>query len=186
MEWLLEMDGQLLLWLKETFAHPVLDRLMIFISALGDSGFCWIALAALFLLLGMKRKVWRQRGCLLLFSLAIDALLCNVLLKPLVGRTRPYELLGYELLIPPMNDPSFPSGHTAASFAAAAALFAMDWRWGIAAYVFAAVMGFSRLYLGVHFPTDVLAGALLGIAAAKLALFLWNKWKDKSANKSDL
>lgn len=179
MEWLLEMDGQLLLWLKEAFAHPVLDRLMIFISALGDSGFCWIALGILFLLLGVKRKVWRQRGALLLLSLAVDALLCNVLLKPLVGRTRPYELLGYELLIPPMNDPSFPSGHTAASFAAATALFAMNRRWGIAAYVFAAVMGFSRLYLGVHFPTDVLAGAAVGIVAAKAALCLWKKYEEK-------
>lgn len=167
MEWLLEMDGQFLLWLKETCANPILDNIMIFVSALGDGGFLWIALGLLFLLMGFKHKIWQKRGLLLLFSLAANALVCNLLLKPLVNRTRPYDLLGYDILIPPVGDASFPSGHTSASFAAATAIYAMDKRWGVAAYAFAALMGFSRLYLGVHFPTDVVVGAVIGVLMAK-------------------
>lgn len=182
MEWLLEMDGQFLLWLKETCAHPVLDNIMIFISALGDGGFLWIALGLLFLLAGLRQKRWRQRGLLLLFSLAANALVCNVLLKPLVNRTRPYDLLGYDILIPPVGDPSFPSGHTSASFAAATAIYAMNKKWGMAAYAFAAVMGFSRLYLGVHFPTDVLAGAVIGVIMAKVVLRFFPKCKKETSD----
>ena len=166
MEWLLEKDGLLLRWLMETFSHPVLDKIMIFVSSLGNKGMIWIAIGILFLLLGVKNKKWRTRGLLVLFSLAANFLACNVILKPLVDRTRAYYVLAYTPLIPPVGDPSFPSGHTAASFAAATAIYAINKKWGIAAYLFAAVMGFSRLYLGVHFPTDVLAGALVGTAAA--------------------
>ncbi|MBQ2925151.1 MAG: phosphatase PAP2 family protein, partial [Anaerotignum sp.] len=77
-------------------------------------------------------------------------------------------------LIPPVGDPSFPSGHTSASFAAATAIYAINKKWGITAYIFAAVMGFSRLYLGVHFPTDVLAGALVGTAAAMIVIKIFD------------
>ena len=166
MEWLLEKDGQLLLWLKETFSHPVLDESMTFISSLGNKGMIWIAIGVLLLLFGLKNKKWRNGGFLVLFSLAANFLACNVILKPLVDRTRPYDVLDYTPLIPPVGDPSFPSGHTSASFAAATAIYFINKKWGIAAYILAAVMGFSRLYLGVHFPTDVLAGALVGTAAA--------------------
>lgn len=182
MERLLEMDAQLLLWLKEGLACPFLDRVMIGISTLGNAGLCWIALGIVLLCLGFRNPIRRRQGWTLLLCLGADALLCNVLLKPLVGRTRPYDLLGYDILIPPLDDPSFPSGHTAASFAAATAIYAFDKRWGAAAYVFAAVMGLSRVYLGVHFPTDVLAGAVLGTAAAKVVLALLRRRWDKTSD----
>ena len=175
MQKLLELDGQALLWLKDTFAHPVLDKMMLFVSRMGDKGFCWIVLGLMFLLLGCKEKNWFRRGIMVLSALLADVLLCNVLLKPLINRTRPYDVLGYDLIVPPMHDASFPSGHTAASFAAATALYAMNPKWGRAAYIFAVLMGFSRLYLGVHFPLDVLAGAFIGTLAAKLALALLKK-----------
>lgn len=173
MEWLLEKDGQLLLWLKEAFSHPVLDEIMIFVSSLGNKGMIWIAIGILFLLFGVKNKKWRRGGLLVLLSLAANFLACNVVLKPLLDRTRPYYVLDYTPLIPPVGDPSFPSGHTAASFAAATAIYAINRNWGIAAYILATVMGFSRLYLGVHFPTDVLAGALVGTAAAGIVIRLF-------------
>ncbi len=180
MAWLLEKDGELLLWLQEAFSHPILDKFMIFISALGDKGFFWIAIGVIFLLLGLKNRGWLNRGLLVLLSLGLNALFCNILLKPMVNRTRPYDLYEYIPMIPPVGDPSFPSGHTSASFAAATALYAMDRKWGIAAYIFAAVMGFSRLYVGVHFPTDVLAGAALGVAAAKFVIKMFKKRMKKS------
>lgn len=180
MEWLLEMDGQLLLWLKEAFSHPVLDEVMIFVSSLGNKGKIWIAIGLLLLLFGLKKKAWRKGGLMVLFSLAANFLACNVVLKPLIDRTRPYYVLGYTPLIPPVGDPSFPSGHTSASFAAATAIYAINKKWGIAAYIFAAVMGFSRLYLGVHFPTDVVCGAMVGIGAAKWVLYLMKKAKKEN------
>ena len=93
----------------------------------------------------------------------------------MVGRIRPYDLLGFSILVPPLADFSFPSGHTSSSFAAATAIYAMNRKWGIVAYVFAVLMGISRLYLGVHFPTDVLAGAVIGFVMAKLTLWVLGK-----------
>ena len=175
MEWLLELDGKLLLWLREMVCHPALDGVMKFVSKLGDHGMIWIVIGVLFLLMGFWKKVWFRNGFLLLFSLLADLILCNKLLKPLFDRTRPYYVLDYEPLIPPVGDASFPSGHTAVSFAAATAIYAINKKWGIAAYAFAVLMGFSRLYLGVHFPLDVFCGAIVGTVAAKLVLFLAKK-----------
>lgn len=175
MEWLLEKDGQLLRWLMEGFSHPVLDEMMQSVSSLGNKGMIWIGIGILLLLLGVKNKKRRNGGLLVLLSLAVNFLACNVILKPLVDRTRPYYVLDYTPLIPPVGDPSFPSGHTSASFAAATAIYAINRKWGLAAYLLAAVMGFSRLYLGVHFPTDVLAGALVGTAAALAVIRLWRR-----------
>lgn len=178
MKRLIKLDGQFLLWLKEFFSHPILDRIMIFVTSLANKGMLWIAIGILFLLLGLKEKKWSARGLLVLLSLACNMLLCNVLLKPLVSRTRPYDLLGYEILIRRLGDASFPSGHTSASFAAATALYAIHRSYGIAAYILAALIGFSRLYLGVHFPTDVFIGAIIGILSAKTAQwFLEKKFK---------
>ena len=175
MEWLLEMDGRLLRWLMEACSHPVLDGVMTFVSKLGNKGMIWIAIGVAFLLLGVRDRNWCKRGGMVLFSLLANFLACNVVLKPLIGRTRPYYVLDYTPLIPPVGDPSFPSGHTSASFAAATAIYAVNKKWGIAAYIFAAVMGFSRLYLGVHFPTDVACGAIVGTVAAKAALWCMEK-----------
>ena len=175
MERLLEMDGQLLLRIRETFGNPVLDRIMIFISSLANKGMLWIGIGVVLLLLGVKGRKWSERGLLVLLSLAFNAVVCNLWLKPMVARTRPYDLLGYEILVRRLGDYSFPSGHTSASFAAATALYAIDRRWGTAAYILAVLIGFSRLYLGVHFPTDVLAGAVIGILAAKAAQWILEK-----------
>lgn len=179
MEWILEKDGQLLRWLMETFSHPVLDKIMIFVSSLGNKGMIWIAIGILLLLFGVKNKKRRNSGLLVLLSLAVNFLACNVILKPLVDRTRPYYVLEYTPLIPPVGDPSFPSGHTSASFAAATAIYCINKKWGIAAYLLAAVMGFSRLYLGVHFPTDVLFGAVVGMVAAKIVVYIFWKCRKK-------
>ena len=179
MEWLLEKDGQLLRWLMERFSHPVLDEMMQFVSSLGNKGMIWIAIGILLLLFGVKNKKRRNGGLLVLLSLAVNFLACNVILKPLVDRTRPYYVLEYTPLIPPVGDPSFPSGHTSASFAAATAIYCINKKWGIAAYLLAAVMGFSRLYLGVHFPTDVLFGAVVGMVAAKIVVYIFWKCRKK-------
>ena len=147
---------------------PVLDGVMRFFTHLGDSGFIWLVLTAL--LLAFRRT--RRAGWVLAAALLFDAVLCNILLKPMVGRIRPCDILTeVELLIPRPEDFSFPSGHTCAAFAFAVALcMTQPQRWAKgAALALAALMGFSRLYVGVHFPSDVLAGAVIGSLCGLLA-----------------
>ena len=117
-----------------------MDKIMIFISSLANKGMLWIGIGVVLLLLGVKGRKWSNRGLLVLLSLAFNMVICNLLLKPLVARTRPYDLLGYEILVRRLGDYSFPSGHTSASFAAATAIYAIDRRWGAAAYVLAALI----------------------------------------------
>ena len=82
MERLFEMDGQLLLWIREAFAGPVMDKIMIFISSLANKGMLWIGIGMVLLLLGVKGRKWSNRGLLVLLSLAFNMVICNLLLKP--------------------------------------------------------------------------------------------------------
>ncbi len=136
------------------------DSLMVFITNLGNSGFIWILLDILLLIFPKTRRV----GAAMAFALILELILCNGVLKPLVGRTRPFDInTDVALLISPPADFSFPSGHTASGFAAASALCFAKSRLRFPALILAALIAFSRLYLYVHFPSDVLAGILLGV-----------------------
>ena len=156
---------------------PALDGVMRFFTHLGDSGFVWLALTAL--LLAFRRT--RRAGWVLAAALLFDAVLCNILLKPLAGRIRPCDILTeVELLIPRPEDFSFPSGHTAASFASVTALWlAGKKRWAMAALPLAVLIAFSRMYLCVHFPTDILGGAVLGTACGWLGAWAIKKLEEK-------
>ena len=144
----------------QTLHTPFLDKLMVFITSLGNAGIIWIVMTIVFFLIPKMRKT----GAVMAAALIIDLLLCNVILKNLVARTRPYDVnTGVQLLVSRLHDYSFPSGHTAASFASVTALYlAGEKRLGIAALVIAVLIAVSRLYLYVHYPTDVLGGILFG------------------------
>ena len=137
-----------------------LDTFFSTITHLGDAGIFWILLTLALLC----TKKYRRAGVAMACALVLDLIFCNLLLKLLVGRLRPFAVnTAVALLVPPPLDASFPSGHTASSFAAAAALWAAGYhRMGAAALVLACAIAFSRLYLYVHWPSDVLAGAILG------------------------
>lgn len=151
----------------QTMHTPLITKIMKAASKLGDAGFIWILLAAVLLMIPKTRKV----GILVSVALLLDVLTCNVILKPLIARTRPYDVnKAVELLIRAPRDYSFPSGHTAASFAAAAALwFADKKKFAIPALVLAVLIAFSRMYFYVHYPTDVLGGAILGMVCGWLS-----------------
>ena len=148
--------------------NPWLDQVMQAITWLGNGGWFWCALAVLFL--AFRRT--RRTGLSMLASLGLGALIGLVILKPLIGRERPCWIdPSVRLLIPVPQDFSFPSGHTSSSFAAAVTILLNRKKGkvpvlGLAALVLAVLIGFSRMYLYVHFPTDVLAGALLGTGSA--------------------
>ena len=149
-------------WLQAHLRCDFLDAVMPWISRICDHGEIWILLAAVLLLL----RKHRWTGMSLSFALILDLICCNIVLKPLVGRIRPFLVnTAVELLTAPPADASFPSGHTAASFAAVFALRASGSPLWKPALVLAAGIAFSRLYLYVHWPTDVLGGILVGAAA---------------------
>lgn len=166
----MRMELELLYRLQEC-RNGLLDWVMVGVSRLGDAGFVWLFLAAVL----VRIPRWRRAGAAMLLSLIMMFLICNVMLKPLVARERPcWADQGVELLVPEPRDYSFPSGHTYAAFTAAAALYYYHRKAGLAAFVFASVIAFSRLYLFVHYPSDVLGGLLLGLATAFLACRLLN------------
>ncbi len=161
-----EFELNILRWIQDVFQCVFMDTVMPIITRLGDEGIFWIVLAVVLACFPKTRKAGFTMGLAMLFGLFIG----NMLLKNLVARVRPYDVeLGVTLLIDKLSSFSFPSGHTLSSFAAATALVCRHRKWGIAALVLAGLIAFSRLYLFVHYPTDVLGGALLGVACAFLA-----------------
>mgnify|MGYP001032068731 CR=1 FL=1 len=157
-------------WIQSNLRCAFLDKVLPLASGLCDHGEVWILLALL--LLSVRRT--RRQGAAVSCGLALDLVACNLLLKPLFDRIRPFALTpSVVLLIKPPLDASFPSGHTAASFAAVFALKAAGSPLWKPSLVLATVIAFSRMYLYVHWPSDVLGGALLGAfvgwAGAKLA-----------------
>lgn len=137
--------------------------LMCFITQLGDAGMIWIVLAVILLLIPKTRKT----GIVIMAALCIDLVLCNGILKNLFARMRPCDVnTQIQLLIARPDDFSFPSGHTAASFAVVAALyFSGETKLWKPALALACLIAFSRLYLYVHYPTDILGGIFAGLAA---------------------
>ena len=181
-------DLPILDWIAQHLWCPFLDAVMPVITKLGNGGIFWIAAAVVLMLFPKYRKAGFAMGAALLMGL----LLCNLTLKPLVARIRPYdyqlEHFGkvIPLLIATPHDFSFPSGHTIASFEAATALLLHNRKLGIPAMVLAALVAFSRLYLYVHYPTDVIASILLGVGLAFLGTWLVKKGYQIYENRKTL
>lgn len=147
----------------QSIRNGFLDFIMPLITLLGDKGLFLIAVGLLMLFF----KKYRECGIATLGSLLTGLIVCNLLLKNLVQRERPCWINEtVEMLIAVPHDYSFPSGHTLSWFASATVIFLHDKRLGIPAYIVAAAVAFSRMYLYVHFPTDVIVGMILGIGIA--------------------
>ena len=174
---MLSFQFTILDWIQANLRNPIMDLLMPAITTLGNSGLIWIILAGFLILMPKYRKV----GVAVMAGLVLEVICCNLVLKPLVARIRPCDVnTAVSLLIPRPDDFSFPSGHTGASFAAVAALCTSRNRLWMPSLLLAALIAFSRLYLYVHYPTDVLAGVVIGTmtgwAGTKIAEILWRKF----------
>lgn len=177
MEMIVKIDSSILLWIQENLRNDVLTPVVKTITHLGDGGILWIVLLLVLLIIPKTRKA----GILGAAALILTFLITNVCLKPLVARTRPYEVIeGLTRLIGKQSDRSFPSGHTANSMAVGVTLWIISRKkrenvdnniyfpkkagWFL--LILSILIGLSRLYVGVHYPTDVLGGALVAVMDA--------------------
>lgn len=171
MEFILMLDNAILNFVQ-LFSCAFLDAIMPLYSSLGNGGIIYIIIGIILVCFAKTRRT----GAVMLVSLVLCFLLGNVTLKPLVARVRPYDANSFTLmLINPLHDFSFPSGHTFSAVASALSVYFYNKKAGVWAIVAAAVMAFSRLYLYVHYPSDIIGGALVGIACAYAAKFIVEK-----------
>ena len=185
-------DLPILDWIQTNLQSPLMDTIMPIITLFGEGGIFWIAWAVLLLLFPKTRKIGLGMG----FALALGLIICNGIMKPMVGRMRPYDyqievlkltwdqfLPAGKLLVEGLHDYSFPSGHTIACFEASIVLLKNSKKMGIPALIIAIACSFSRLYLYVHYPTDVLVSVVLGITFAFIGDWLAGKIIPKGGRK---
>lgn len=171
-------DSAVMSFVQTHLRGSVGDAVFPVITYLGEAGAVWLLLSVFFLC----RKVTRRRGLCMICAIVGGFLFGEVLLKNIVCRARPFQAFpAYtNLLISPPSGFSFPSGHSCSSFAAATVLLGFSKKWGIPAVILAALIASSRIYLFVHWPTDVFAGILLGILFGLLTLFIAKKIQQKN------
>lgn len=158
-----------ILYALQEIHNPILDAIMVFVSTITNHGELWIAMGLLLLCIKQTRKT----GFVVITALLLMLITNNLILKNLIMRDRPCWIdPTVELLVKCPDSYSFPSGHTASSFAAAVSILLYHKKGGILAVLFAAVIAFSRMYLFVHFPTDILGGIMIGSMIAIAARWI--------------
>ncbi len=171
METILRVDNMILDFIQAHIRNPILDTIMPIITSLGNGSILWIAIG-IFLI---ANKNYRKYGYMIIISLCLCLIIGNLGLKPLVARARPFNANNALdlLLISPPKDFSFPSGHTMTSFAAATVIFYMNKKFGVLAIILSILIAFSRLYLYVHYPSDVFVGMLSGIIIGFISIKMY-------------
>ncbi|MGN1011797.1 MAG: phosphatase PAP2 family protein [Clostridia bacterium] len=175
-----QIDFSILYWIQDHIVCAALTPVMKLFTTLGNGGILWIIIGILLLFFKKTRSI----GIASLLSLALVAILNNEIIKAIVQRPRPFTYVDIELLITAPGGYSFPSGHTSSSFAAATAVFLKNKKLGAVLLVCAALIGFSRMYFFVHFPSDVFVGMIEGILTAVAVTFLLNYAKKKAGSTS--
>ena len=171
-----DIDDSILTFIQENIRNPFLDIVMTILTYLGSGGLLWIIIAFIFLI----NKKYRYNGIMIAVALGLCLLIGNLTLKTIIARLRPSDVnTTIILLIKHPTDFSFPSGHSLSSFASATVIFYADKRYGVIAYIMASLIAFSRLYLYVHYPSDVFAGIVLGIAIGLITIFIAIKVKPR-------
>lgn len=161
MDFIMNFDWGIMNFIQESIKCSFLDLIMPWITFLGDEGIIWIisGVALLF------TKKYRKHGVVLLLGLLMGSIIGNEIIKPIVARARPCTVdPSVQLLIERPSSYSFPSGHTTSSFVGATVLMKTNKKFGIPAVIVASLIAFSRMYLYVHFPTDIIGGIVLGVA----------------------
>jgi undecaprenyl-diphosphatase len=166
------IDKTILFFIQDTFHFIVLDKIMLTCSLLGNDGLIWAVPAVILVMV----KKTRPEGLMILAALILCTIIGDGILKPLIHRPRPYTDFPGTLLL--MQRPvtfSFPSGHTASSFAGAYVLSRYFRKFSLLFWFTAGIISFSRLYLFMHYPTDILAGIVIGLACGRIIVCLFGK-----------
>lgn len=164
------VDQTILFFIQTNFHFPILDKIMILATVAGDKGLIWIVLSLLLLI----NKRTRGIGVATLIALTLSTIMGEGLLKHIVQRPRPYaDFPWVHLLVDKSTAYSFPSGHTTSSVAAAYVLSKYIKKFAPLIWMAAAAIAFSRLYLFMHYPSDIVAGVVLGLICGKAASFLF-------------
>ncbi len=199
----MDWEFQFLNWVQENLRNEFLDKIVPIITKLGDGGVFWIILTLLLFIPKRTRKYAHVSALALIFCvIGGNLILKNVLARPRpfwLENGNPLAMIGIQgnpleriyvrnseiivpegrtllqLLIKAPTDFAFPSGHTQASFAAATSICMWKKKFGIPALILATLIAFSRMYLYVHYPTDILGGILFGVGYALLGLAICNK-----------
>lgn len=170
---ILGIDASILIWIQDNLRSEFMTPIWQVISKLGNVGFIWIVIAIILLF----KKDTRQLGIMSIVALALSGIICSGILKNVVARPRPYEEI--EGLVSVGGRPwdySFPSGHTSAAFAIATIYMIKKRKYyGVIMTIFAFLIAFSRLYLGVHYFTDVFAGIIIGCLIGIIVVYIFDK-----------
>ncbi|MDM8533629.1 phosphatase PAP2 family protein [Clostridiaceae bacterium HSG29] len=166
---------RILYFIQENLRNGLFDYFFVFLSKLGNVGIIWILISLYFII----KKENRTLGIMMIFALIGSYLVSNLMLKNYFARPRPYVNRSIELLISKNNEYSFPSGHTSSSFAVAMMIYYFKKDIGKWAFILASLIAFSRLYLFMHYPTDVIGGIAIGILIADLIYYIYEKIRAK-------
>ncbi|MEA4977686.1 MAG: phosphatase PAP2 family protein [Methanomassiliicoccaceae archaeon] len=170
------LDAEVLTWIHGNMSGGAMDTVMKYVSCSGDYAAVWMIISAALLIYKPTREV----GAVMAVAVLLGLVLNDLMIKPLIERPRPFiEDPSLLLIIDPPGGHSFASGHTVRAFAAAFALFIYDKKWGTVLLAYASLIGFSRVYLMVHYPSDVIMGALIGIICAVAAYKIVEYFKKK-------
>ena len=173
---MLDFELSVLDFIQSFSGNEIIDNFWVFLTHIGDNGMIWILLSLALLIIPRTRKV----GLMCVCGVILSGLFTNVILKQLIGRARPFNYSEIELLISKPHDFSFPSGHTSISFAVAFVLWQekfkiKKFKFYLLTMVLAVLISFSRLYLYVHFPTDIIAAVVLAFGYSIIARKVGNK-----------
>jgi undecaprenyl-diphosphatase len=180
MTFIQSFDWGILNFINNYLHNPLLDKSMVMLTSLGDRGLIWILIAFALLITPKYRKI----GFMTLCALAFSSILADEVLKQLIQRPRPFIIdPNVQLLITKPLSYSFPSGHTASSFAAAVILVRTEKKYRGYIISLASLIAFSRIYLFVHYPTDIIGGIIVGLLCSKIVFYFFDFWSKRLINK---
>lgn len=170
------LDTNILFWIQDAIRNDVLDIIIPFYTSLGEDGIIWIALGIVLLI----PKKYRKTGIMVLATLLVMLVVNNIVLKNLIARSRPCWT--YPEMVQLVHNPSsysFPSGHTTSAFAVAFTVLSQHKKLGKVLIIMSAIMAFTRLYVFVHYPTDIYGGILVAAAITTFVCFMEKKISPK-------
>jgi len=174
------IDKTILFFIQNNLHFKVIDKIMILFTTMGNMGLIWIFISILLLI----NKKTRNIGIVSFLALFLSTILGEGVLKHIIQRPRPFvDFQSFHLLVPKPTSYSFPSGHTASSFSAAYVLGKKLKNFSLIFWLIAILIAFSRLYLFLHYPSDIIGGIILGLICGKIALYLYEQCiEDKLSN----